>query len=186
MKTALKFFIIFTAVFFVVVQGSGLCVQPPKGEGPDGESGEPCMMEKGMHRFDMILKELDVTDEQMAKFEDNAAKARETGRNFRKDIKAKMDLLRIELAKTELDMDAIYAIQGEIKTLMAQKKDAMLEEMLKVREILGPEKFAQFQEAVENRRKQRFERRKEGREGGRGSGGWRSGSREKFTGEKPY
>ena len=56
----------------------------------------------------------------------------------------KRQALAQELSAVRIDMSKVNALHQELKALMAQMEDARLQDILKVREILGPEKFPEF------------------------------------------
>lgn len=107
------------------------------------------MKERWEAKREEIAKELNLTEEQKKALADNKAKNRETRQALRAEIKEKMDTMRVELQKAELNMERINQIQGEIKSIAGQLMDTRLQGILEARKILTPEQFKQFAEKLE-------------------------------------
>ena len=96
--------------------------------------------------------------------EENKNKHREETKVLFTQLRQKMTLLRQELEKSELNMQAIYYINNEVKQLQVQMLDNRLERILKVRKILTPEQFKKFEDKMNERMehfKNKHERNKE-------------------------
>ena len=111
-----------------------------------------------------IFNDLGLTDGQRKLLEENKNKHREETKVLFTQLRQKMTLLRQELEKSELNMQAIYQINNEVKQLQAQMLDNRLERILKVRKILTPEQFKKFEDKMNERMehfKNKHERNKE-------------------------
>ncbi len=105
-----------------------------------------------------LYDELGLNNEQRKLLEANKDKHREQTKALFSQIHQNMDLLRQELEKNELDMQAIYKTNNELKELQAQMFDNRLERILEVRKILTPEQFKKFEEKM-NKRMSHFKNR---------------------------
>ena len=111
-----------------------------------------------------IFNDLGLTDGQRKLLEENKNKHREETKVLFTQLRQKMTLLRQELEKSELNMQAIYYINNEVKQLQVQMLDNRLERILKVRKILTPEQFKKFEDKMNERMehfKNKHERNKE-------------------------
>lgn len=155
MKEFIRFFAVVLVTFFVLLPGiEDVYAQQPAGDNMAMKKGMTDMAWKGMGRHEMMFKDLDLTEEQQMKVKECLAKEREEGAALLKEMAAKKDLLREELSRKDLDMEEVKKIHGEIKVLMGQREDAQLDRMIKMREILTPEKFAEFQKKMGSKRGQ--------------------------------
>ena len=98
-----------------------------------------------------IFNDLGLTDGQRKLLEENKNKHREETKVLFTQLRQKMTLLRQELEKSELNMQAIYYINNEVKQLQVQMLDNRLERILKVRKILTPEQFKKFEDKMNER-----------------------------------
>jgi len=111
-----------------------------------------------------IYNDLGLTDEQRKLLEENENKHREQTKALFTQLRQKMNSLRQELEKSELNMQAIYQTNNELKQLQAQMLDNRLERILEVRKILTPEQFKKFEDKMNERMghfKNKRERNKE-------------------------
>ena len=107
-----------------------------------------------------IFNDLGLTDGQRKLLEENKNKHREETKVLFTQLRQKMTLLRQELEKSELNMQAIYYINNEVKQLQVQMLDNRLERILKVRKILTPEQFKKFEDKM-NERMEHFKNKRE-------------------------
>jgi Spy/CpxP family protein refolding chaperone len=113
-------------------------------------------------RFTKVIQELGITEEQKKQLEQNKQKSFETEKQLRKEIQKKQALLREEIAKGETDIEKIKQIHNEIKDLLIKKEDNRLNSILEVRDILSPEKFAEFHKKIEAGKPKDFRHHKRG------------------------
>jgi Spy/CpxP family protein refolding chaperone len=111
-----------------------------------------------------IFKELNLTQEQEKKLEENRGVQREELMKLRMAIKEKQTKLQEELKNPALTRATVEPLVSEIKSLQAQLIDHRISGIFAVKEILTPEQFAKFQQMTEKRqenRKERFQNRRE-------------------------
>ena len=107
-----------------------------------------------------IYNELGLSDEQKKLLEENKNKHREQTKALFTQLRQKMALLRQELEKGELNTQAIYQTNNELKQLQAQMLDNRLERILEVRKILTPGQFKKFEDRM-NERMEHFKDKRE-------------------------
>ncbi len=107
-----------------------------------------------------IYSNLGLTDEQKKLLEENKNKQIEQIKALFTQMRQKTALLRQELEKSELNMQAIYQTNNELKQLQAKMLDNRLERVLKVRKILTPEQFKKFEDKM-NERMEHFKNKRE-------------------------
>ena len=104
--------------------------------------------EESIKRMDakrlQLYKDLGLSDEQRKLLEENKNKHREQTKALFVQLRQKTILLHQELEKSELNIQAIYQTNNELKQLEAQMLDNRLERILEVRKILTPEQFKKF------------------------------------------
>jgi len=98
-----------------------------------------------------IYNHLRLTDEQKKLLEKNKNKYREQTKTLFTRMRQKMDSLRQELEKSELNMQVIGQINNELKQLQSQMLDNRLEHILEVRKILTPGQFKEFEDKMNER-----------------------------------
>ncbi|MFH2012339.1 MAG: periplasmic heavy metal sensor [Pseudomonadota bacterium] len=107
-----------------------------------------------------LFDQLNLTPEQKQKLEENRNKYKEEAKILRKEIHDKKELLKEELAKSELDMSKITQIHNELKAVLLKMEDHLLERILEARKILTPEQIDKLHKKMEKFRKQNQEFRK--------------------------
>lgn len=121
--------------------------------GPDGEKDHS---EKWKERIEArkqeMFKELNLTDEQKQKIDDNSTKNRNDAKGLYSQMKELRNAMRQELEKDTLDLDKINQIQSQIKQTNEQIMDNRLQGILEVRGILTPEQFRKFSEKMNEHR----------------------------------
>jgi len=110
----------------------------------EGEANEQAMEARGRAHFQEMAKKLKLSAQQQAQLDAGREKHRQVFAGTRKNLAAKREALRVELEKTELDMNKIKQIHNDLKTMMAAAEDERLNAILEVRAILTPEQFKQF------------------------------------------
>ena len=111
------------------------------------------------------LDKLGLSSEQRDKLKTLREGFRKENESIRAELKTKRQVLRAELEKTSLNRGAITALANDLKALQGRLIDARLNQILAIRELVGPEKFAAMKE---RRRAHVSDRRHEGK--GRGEG----------------
>ncbi len=102
------------------------------------------MREKMKAKMLEVFKQLDLSPEQEKQLQAHRKNHRGQAGEFHKSLKAKKDAMRNELQKEELNMEEIYKIHNELKSMLSQKADHRLEGILEVRKILTAEQFRKF------------------------------------------
>ncbi len=124
----------------VMLLTSNVYSQPPE----DSFNRHEEMREKMKAKMLEVFKQLDLSPEQEKQLQAHRKNHRGQAGEFREDMKAKKDALRDELQKEELNMEEIYKIHNELKSMLSQKADHRLEGILEVRKILTAEQFRKF------------------------------------------
>ena len=93
-----------------------------------------------------IYQQLDLSPEQAGQLKTLRNTYREQRQQYRDNIQAKKEELRKELQKQDLDMGKIDQLHSELKTMLNQREDNRLKEILEVREILTSEQLGRFLE----------------------------------------
>ncbi len=124
----------------VMLLTSNVYSQPPG----DSFNRHEEMREKMKAKMLEVFKQLDLSPEQEKQLQAHRKNHRGQAGEFREDMKAKKDALRDELQKEELNMEEIYKIHNELKSMLSQKADHRLEGILEVRKILTAEQFRKF------------------------------------------
>lgn len=145
---------VFTA--FVVVMSS-LSVYAGGQGGEDGFSAK--WKERMEERKQELFKELNLTDEQKSKLEENRKKNKEGSSALWKSMKDLRNAMRQELEKETLDMAKINQIQSQMKEAHAQMMDNRLQSILEVRGILTPEQFRKFSAKMQEHKERSFKKR---------------------------
>lgn len=155
-----RYVIVLCAVCFLTGMASldvGAQPAPDETPSPQGvfERGEhgPRMGKKGMgfhkgERFEEMVKELGLTEEQQKKIEEHKKTMMEKAKALREEIQQKKEAIGAELQKEQLDMEKINVLQAEIKALIAQREDGRLKGILEMREILTLEQFQKLHEKM--------------------------------------
>ena len=107
-----------------------------------------------------IYNDLGLTEEQRRLLEENKNRHREQTKALFTQLCQKMNALRQELEKSELNMQEIYQVNNELKQLQTQMLDNRLERILEVRKILTPEQFRKFEDKM-NERMEHFKNKRE-------------------------
>lgn len=106
-----------------------------------------------------MFKELNLTDEQRSKLEENRKKRKESSSVLWKSMKDLRDAMRQELEKDTLDMARINQIQSQMKEAQAQMMDNRLQGILEVRSILTSEQFRKFSVKMQEHKERSFKKR---------------------------
>lgn len=113
--------------------------------GSEGEKGEASKVKERMEaRKQEMFKELNLTEDQKQKLEENRKKHKDDAQALRNNMKELRTAMRQELEKESLDMAKINQIQGQMKEAHAQMMDSRLQGILEVRGVLTPEQFKKF------------------------------------------
>ena len=122
------------------------------------ETQSECQQRGDRHKG-RIFKELNLTQEQQKKLEENQKAQREEMTKLRSAIKEKQAKLQEELKNIAVTRAAVEPLVNEIKSLQAQLIELRIKGIFTVKKILTPEQFAKFQQMMEKRgegRKGRF------------------------------
>ncbi len=112
-------------------------------------------------RFDKVLDELQLTNEQKESLQKNRTKHREKVKELMGKIHEKRKELHQEIGKREMDVSKVKNIHEELKILLMEQEDVRLEGILSVRKILTQEQISQFKERMKKlRKKHMFKREK--------------------------
>jgi len=105
-----------------------------------------------MHRMEpgRIFDALKLTKEQKDQLEANRGASRERNDVFMKEMQGKRLALAKELGLNQVDMVKVKTLHTELKEATGRFEDALLQDILQVRKILGPEKFCEFTEKIVN------------------------------------
>lgn len=113
--------------------------------GPDGDTDRSAQWKERIEaRKQEIFRELNLTDEQKQKLEENRKTHRDDAKDLFKNMKELRTAMRQELEKESLDMARINQIQSQIKDANEQMMDNRLQGILEVRGVLTPEQFKKF------------------------------------------
>ena len=155
----------FKIVMFLIIAVSGLSICASYA---DSSVPLPQQKEAVREKADVLQRELyqdlGLTNEQKKLLEENKNKHREQARAIFTQIHQKMDTLRQELEKNELNMQVIYQTNNELKQLETRMLDDRLEHILEVRKILTPEQFKKFGDKMNERREYFKNKRERNRE----------------------
>ena len=124
--------------------------------------------ERGSGPKERIFKELNLTQQQKEKLEENRKAQREKMMKLHTAIKEKQAKLQEALKNPAVTRAIIEPLVNEIKSLQTQLIDHRINGIFAVKEILTPEQFAKFQQMTEKRqenRKWRFQNWREKRKG---------------------
>ena len=117
---------------------------------PDGETDRSVKWKERMEaRKQEMFKELNLTDEQKQKLEENRKKRKDDAQGLRDHMKELKTAMRQELEKDVLDMAKVDQVQSQMKEAQAQMMDNRLKGILEVRGILSPEQFKKFSAKME-------------------------------------
>ncbi len=112
---------------------------------PEGGPGGPEKWEKKREaRMQEMHKKLGLTPEQEKRLEEHRKTHQEAGKALREEKREKMEALRLELEKPDMDEARVRAIHAEIKDIQNKLADHRLQGVLEVRHILTPEQFKKF------------------------------------------
>lgn len=103
-----------------------------------------------------LYDELGLTKEQRKQLDENKTSHRFETKQLILQFRQKMDLLRLELEKSELNMQIIYQTNNELKQLQNKMLDIRLQRILEIRKILTPEQFKKFQDSMNERRERHW------------------------------
>lgn len=124
--------------------------------------------QRGDGQKERIFKELNLTQEQQKKLEENRKAQGEEIAKLRATIKEKQTKLQEELKSPSVTRATVEPLVNEIKSLQAQLIEHRINGIFAVKEILTPEQFAKFQQMTEKRqenRKGRFQNWRERQKG---------------------
>ncbi len=143
-----RLFVIWCLIGLITVSPASIVLaQPPEGGGPPHEHFRHHKRKPPIE--EIIIQELNLTPEQQKQIESHKEKHMEAFKSLMKAIHEKREAVRNELHKTQLDMDEVRKLHAELKSLVTQKEDFMLEGVLNIRKILTPEQFVLFREKLD-------------------------------------
>ena len=99
--------------------------------------------------FEGLVEELGITPEQQAEIKKERSDHKATGKELRKQLRAKHQELKTELEKNTTDAGKINTLVAEIKTLMGTKLEQRVKSVLFMKETLTPEQFTKLREKKE-------------------------------------
>lgn len=140
MNIRLRHIIYSAGIVGVMLLSSNVYPQPSE----DHFNRHDQMREEMRAKMQEVFKQLDLSPEQEAQLQAHRKNHRGQKDEFRENLRAKREALRNELQKEELNMEEIYKIHNELKSLHAKKADHRLEGILEVRKILTAEQFRKF------------------------------------------
>jgi len=100
------------------------------------------------HKGPDMLKELGLSAEQAQKMESHKEAFRAKSKESMHTLMAKRREIADELSKPTVDLEKIKTLHQELKAAMNQTQDELLQDIITVRDILGPEKFKLFSEKI--------------------------------------
>jgi Spy/CpxP family protein refolding chaperone len=128
------------AIIGAVLSASLAFSQPPGGGWQDSEVRK----ERMASRMQAMEERLGLSDAQKELLAAHRANQREAATELRTRLQETRKALKAELTEPELDSAKIDLLQGELKSLHAQKADHRLAGVLEVREILTPDQFSEL------------------------------------------
>ncbi len=146
MNIRLRQIIYSLGVVGVMLLTSNVYSQPPG----DSFNRHEKMREKMRAKMLEVFKQLDLSPEQEKQLQAHRMNHRGQAGESHKSLKAKQDAMRNELQKEELNMEEIYKIHNEFKSMLSQNADHRLEGILEVRKILTAEQFRKFCEFIKD------------------------------------
>jgi Spy/CpxP family protein refolding chaperone len=97
-----------------------------------------------------IYSQLNLTQEQKKRLDDNRLKNREKIKEMMEKARSERVALNQELLKPKLDMNTINEIKARLNALYTQMTEDRLNSILEVRNVLTPEQFAKFISITQN------------------------------------
>ncbi len=153
--------VVFVAVVFSLMSSPLVFAASPE----RGWGGKRDIMGKMGNRHEKLFEELNLSEEQKKKLDENKNKYRDQHKALMDQLKEKRALLQKELQNESLDKPKILQIQNDLKTLENQMSDQRLQGVLDVREILTADQYKKFQSRMEEKMgemKDRWEKRRVG------------------------
>ncbi|MBU3912094.1 MAG: Spy/CpxP family protein refolding chaperone [Candidatus Omnitrophica bacterium] len=136
--------------------------------GRDSEKGERHVERK----MDKLVDELGLSPEQEEQLKSLKSSQREAKKELKEKMRSKRAELREELEKVDIDRAKVDSLVAEIKGLMGQELERMVEGVLLMKETLAPEQYEKFKNKI-GKRKDKGEDYQGGREKKRGRCFWR-------------
>ena len=145
----------------LIIAVAGISIRSGYADTPlSGPQPKDAVAKKSGTKQQELYNDLGLTDQQRKLLDENRNRHREQAKALFTQMRQKMALLRQELEKNELNMQAVYQANNELKQLQAQMLDGRLERVLEVRKILTPEQFKKIEYKM-NGRMERFKNRRE-------------------------
>jgi len=118
-----------------------------------------------------IFQELNLTEEQQKKMEENRSEQRKQTETLMKSVKEEHVKLQAALQDPSVTREKVEPIVQKIKSLQAEIVDNKINAIFEAKAIMTPEQFAKFNQLMEKRKAEK---------GGR----WKKGNRGKSEGDK--
>lgn len=153
------------AVLSILLLAGTASAYPPQGGPGNPEKWE----QKREARMQEMHKKLGLTPDQEKRLEEHRKTHQEAGKALREEKREKMEALRVELEKPDMDEARVRAANEELKAVQNRLADHRLQGVLEVRHILTPEQFRKFHDLTGPRWKDKDGkgpgRRQQGRRG---------------------
>lgn len=134
-------------------------------EGKGGE-GEIQKAERDAKKMEMLIKELNLSEEQAANLKKVKTEQRQKMRDLRKAMQEKRQQLREVLQKSDTTRESVNPYVLEMKDIQSRMIDERINGIFVAKELLSPEQFVKFQKVTEEWRgkhKGKFRERRENR-----------------------
>jgi len=104
-------------------------------------------------RVQKIIDELGLTEEQVQQIKQNKIEHQEQAEILQEKMKQIHTAIRTELLKETSNEKTLKELADELKSVQAAMVDHRIESLLRLKDILTPEQFAQFTEKMEQVKK---------------------------------
>lgn len=113
-------------------------------------------------RMEKLAEELNLTPEQQAAIKQNRSENFDQAGNLHKRLREVRKQLKDELDKADTDIAKVKGLTAQLKELEAQMIDSRVSRIVEMKKILTPEQYKQLQQKMQERIKERREKRFKG------------------------
>lgn len=122
---------------------------PAWSEEGKGEEGEAQKAERGAKKMEMLIKELNLSEEQAASLKQIKTQQRQKMRDLRKTMHEKRQQLREVLQKPDITRESVNPYVLEMKDIQSRMIDERIHGIFATKDLLTPEQFVQFQKLTQ-------------------------------------
>jgi len=175
----MKIYLKESAVLSVLVLALCLSQTAYAGDFKKGGAHNKGMTERQEEKMDNLMSGLDLTQAQKEQIARRRDAQNEKRKGLMEKLRASRKELKEKLEKYDSEKSGIYKTVGEINEIQGTLLEQRVEDILSIKEILTPLQFKELNEKM-NKRRDKAQKTKKGRNGGRSYNGQRGFKGKRF------